>query len=160
MIPIRSNVQTRAALKRRGVGLRARSGVEAALRLAGQVVLYNDDTYTLYRRPARLRLMAGQVVLYNDVINTHNRPDSSRPQAARSRVACANRCGRGHCPLQPHNTDSIGTTCFLRESMCGKKQVLPVTSTLNACRMVSASPRKSSCVPSRSTSVSISSIMS
>ena len=31
MIPTRSNVQTRAAPKRRGVGLRARSGVEAAL---------------------------------------------------------------------------------------------------------------------------------
>ena len=44
-------------------GLHARSGEEAALRLAGQVGLYSDH------------------------INMHNRPDSSRPQAARSRVA-------------------------------------------------------------------------
>ena len=32
MLPTRANVQTRAAPKRRGVGLRARSGVKAALR--------------------------------------------------------------------------------------------------------------------------------
>ena len=52
MLPTRSNVQTRAALKRRGVGLRARSGVEAALRLAGQVGLYCDVTNSHNRRPA------------------------------------------------------------------------------------------------------------
>ena len=40
MLSTRTIVQTRAAPKRRGVGLRARSGVEAALRLAGQVVLH------------------------------------------------------------------------------------------------------------------------
>ncbi len=40
MLPARSIVQTRAAPKRRGVGLHARSGVEAALRLAGRVGLY------------------------------------------------------------------------------------------------------------------------
>ena len=39
------------------------SGEEAALRLAGRVGLYRDD------------------------FNAHKRPDSSRPQAARSRVA-------------------------------------------------------------------------
>ena len=52
MLPTRSNVQTRAALKRRGVGLRARSGVEAALRLAGRVGLYCDHINTYNRRPA------------------------------------------------------------------------------------------------------------
>ena len=52
MLPTRSNVQTRAALKRRGVGLCARSGVEAALRLAGQVGLYCDVTNSHNRRPA------------------------------------------------------------------------------------------------------------
>ena len=51
-----------AAPKRRGVGLCARSGEEAAQRLVGQVGLYCDDSYT------------------------RQRPDSSRPQAARSRV--------------------------------------------------------------------------
>ena len=52
MIPTRSNIQTRAALKRRRVGLRARSGVEAALRLAGRVGLYCDHINTYNRRPA------------------------------------------------------------------------------------------------------------
>ena len=52
MLPTRSNVQTRAALKRRGVGLRARSGVEATLRLAGRVGLYCDVTNSHNRRPA------------------------------------------------------------------------------------------------------------
>ena len=37
--------------------------------------------------------MAGRVVLYKDVTCSLNRPDSSRPQAARSRVVCAKRCG-------------------------------------------------------------------
>ena len=41
---------------------------------------------------AALRLV-GQVVLYRYRPNALNRPDSSRPQAARSRVACAERCG-------------------------------------------------------------------
>ena len=44
-------------------------------------------------RPVRLQFMAGRVGLYRDVIYTHKRPDSSRPQAARSRVACAKRRG-------------------------------------------------------------------
>ena len=52
MLSTRSIVQTRAAPKRRGVGLRARSGVEAALRLAGRVVLYSDHINTYNRRPA------------------------------------------------------------------------------------------------------------
>ena len=38
-------------------------------------------------RPVRLQFMAGRVGLYSDVIYTLKRPDSSRPQAARSRVA-------------------------------------------------------------------------
>ena len=37
--------------------------------------------------------MAGQVGLYSDHTSTHQEPDSSRPQAARSRVARAKRCG-------------------------------------------------------------------
>ena len=52
MLSTRSIVQTRAALKRRGVGLRARSGEEAALRLAGRVGLYSDHINTHNRRPA------------------------------------------------------------------------------------------------------------
>ena len=52
MLSTRTIVQTRAAPKRRGVGLRARSGVEAALRLAGRVVLYSDHINTYNRRPA------------------------------------------------------------------------------------------------------------
>ena len=52
MLSIRTIVQTRAAPKRRGVGLCARSGVEAALRLAGRVVLYSDHINTYNRRPA------------------------------------------------------------------------------------------------------------
>ena len=47
-------------------------------------------------RPARLQFMVGQVGLYEYPINTLNRPDSSRPQAARSRVACAKQCGKPH----------------------------------------------------------------
>ena len=38
-------------------------------------------------RPGRIQFMLGRVVLYSDHINAHKRPDSSRPQAARSRVA-------------------------------------------------------------------------
>ena len=49
-------------------------------------------------RPARVQFMLGRVGLYRDVICTHNRSDSSRPQAVWSRVARAKRCGRGHCP--------------------------------------------------------------
>ena len=44
-------------------------------------------------RPVRLQFMAGRVGLYNDVIYTHQRPDSKRPQALKSRVARAKRCG-------------------------------------------------------------------
>ena len=50
-------------------------------------------------RPCRLQFMAGRVGLYSDVIYAYQRPDSSRFQAAQSRVACAKRSGRGHCPL-------------------------------------------------------------
>ena len=77
MIPTRSSVQTRAAHKRRGVGLRARSGVAVG----------TADT----ERPGRVQFMLGRVVLYSDDTYTLKRPDSSRPQAARSRVACAKR---------------------------------------------------------------------
>ena len=52
MLSTRTIVQTRAAPKRRRVGLRARSGVEAALRLAGRVGLYSDHINTYNRRPA------------------------------------------------------------------------------------------------------------
>ena len=48
-------------------------------------------------RPARLRPMVGRVVLYSDDTNTYNRPDSSRPQAAKSRVARAKRSGCRLC---------------------------------------------------------------
>ena len=89
MISTRTNVQTRAAPKRRGVGLHARSGVDAALR---------PPEYT--ERPARLQFMAGMVGLYNKHTNTHQRPDSKRSQALKSRVACAKRSGRGHCRLR------------------------------------------------------------
>ncbi len=44
-------------------------------------------------RPARVQFMLGRVGLYIDVTYTRQRPDSSRPQAARSRVACAKRSG-------------------------------------------------------------------
>ena len=37
--------------------------------------------------PGRVQFMLGRVGLYSDDFNMHNRPDSSRPQAARSRVA-------------------------------------------------------------------------
>ena len=80
----------RAAPKRRGVGLHAQNDAKAAL--------WPSPRYT--ERPVRLQFMLGQVGLYSDDINTHNRPDSSRPQAAWSRVARAKRCGRGHCPLR------------------------------------------------------------
>ena len=51
-------------------------------------------------RPARVQFMLGRVGLYEYHTYTHQRPDSSRPQAARSRVACAKRCGRPHCGHQ------------------------------------------------------------
>ena len=73
----------RAAPKRRGVGLHAQNDAKAAL--------WPSLRYT--ERPARVQFMLGQVGLYSDDTNTHNRPDSSRPQAARSRVACAKRRG-------------------------------------------------------------------
>ena len=41
--------------------------------------------------------MAGRVVLYNDVIYTLKRPDSKRPQALKSRVACALAEWKPHC---------------------------------------------------------------
>ena len=43
----------------------------------------------------RLQFIAGQVGLYSHPTYTRQRPDSSRPQAARSRVACAKRCECG-----------------------------------------------------------------
>ena len=42
-------------------------------------------------RPARVQFMLGRVGLYSDVTYSHNRPDSKRPQALKSRVACAKR---------------------------------------------------------------------
>ena len=48
-------------------------------------------------RPDRLQFMAGQVGLYKDVINTLNRPDSSRPQAAKSRVDTREAERNRHC---------------------------------------------------------------
>ena len=47
-------------------------------------------------RPARVQFMLGRVGLYKYHTNTLQRPDSSRPQAAWSRVACAKRCGCRH----------------------------------------------------------------
>ena len=44
-------------------------------------------------RPARVQFMLGQVGLYIDVIYAHQRLESKRPQALKSRVACAERCG-------------------------------------------------------------------
>ena len=58
-------------------------------------------------RPAELQFMVRRVLLYRDNTNLLCRPDSSRPQAARSRVACAKRCGCGHCP--PRSGVEAGT---------------------------------------------------
>ena len=44
-------------------------------------------------RPARVQFMLGRVGLYSDDLNACQRPDSKRPQALKSRVACAKRCG-------------------------------------------------------------------
>ena len=41
----------------------------------------------------RLQFMAGQVGLHGDDLNACQRPDSKRPQALKSRVACAKRRG-------------------------------------------------------------------
>ena len=59
-------------------------------------------------RPARVQFMLGRVELYSDDLNACQRPDSKRPQALKSRVArakrcgsrtaAAKRCGSGHCP--------------------------------------------------------------
>ena len=43
-------------------------------------------------RPGRVQFMLGRVGLYSDDTCLHNRPDSKRPQALKSRVACAKRC--------------------------------------------------------------------
>ncbi len=54
-------------------------------------------------RPCRLQFMAGRVVLYSTKFSCFARQQAepaqpaSRPQAARSRVARAKRCGRTHC---------------------------------------------------------------
>ena len=42
-------------------------------------------------RPARVQFMLGRVGLYSDVTYSLQRPDSKRPQALKSRVACAKR---------------------------------------------------------------------
>ena len=39
-------------------------------------------------RPARVQFMLGRVGLYSDDLNACQRPDSKRPQALKSRVAC------------------------------------------------------------------------
>ena len=53
-------------------------------------------------RPARVQFMLGRIGLYEYHTYTHQRPDSSRPQAARSRVACAKRSGvQGIIPCPP-----------------------------------------------------------
>ena len=70
-------------------------------------------------RPARVQFMLGRVGLYSDDLNACQRPDSKRPQALKSRVACAKRCGcrhcrpcakrcgSGHCPPALHGFDFL-----------------------------------------------------
>ena len=60
----------------------------------------------------------------------------------------------------PHRAVSMGMICFLRLMTPGRNRVLSLGSTENALRMASSLPTYSSCVPSSSTSVSISSTMS
>ena len=47
-------------------------------------------------RPARVQFMLGQVGLYSDHISTHERPDSKRPQALKSRVAAREAVWKRH----------------------------------------------------------------
>ena len=61
----------------------------------------------------------------------------------------------------PHSSDSAGTICFLRLTTPLRNRRLPsMLFTLNAWRRISLSPTKTSSVPSRSTSVIMSSTMS
>ena len=102
----RADGKTRPALISRHFPRRSRAGAALLIHPALQCALilsqrtYAPPSPRYTERPDRLQFMAGQVGLYSDHINLHYRPDSSRPQAARSRVACAKRCGRGHCPLR------------------------------------------------------------
>ena len=93
--PTRSNVQTRAARRqRRGVGFqraeRSGSGTAASL---DSLHAAAGLGWCVFAAPS-----PGQVVWPHDRPNTLERPDSKRPQALKSRVACAKRCGSGHCP--------------------------------------------------------------
>ncbi len=89
MMPIHSIVQTQAALKRRGkcgsgtaAGLRARSGVEAALRLAGRVGLYATNISYFARQQVEPAQPASRPKRRGKCGSQHCR-----------RVACAERCG-------------------------------------------------------------------
>ena len=68
-------------------------------------------------RPARVQFMLGRVGLYSDHVNTLQRPDSSRPAAAaRSRVACAKRCGCRHC--RPRAKRCVSGHCLPLDPAC------------------------------------------
>ena len=59
----------------------------------------------------------------------------------------------------PHRADSMGMICFFLDMIRGRKASWSRSSVLKACWKVSSPPTHSTLLPSRSTSVSISSIM-
>ena len=77
-------------------------------------------------RPDRLQFMAGQVGLYSDHINALQRPDSSRPQAARSRVAAREAVWKPHCGRVARakrcgsRTAAASVSRHCRQLLCGR----------------------------------------
>ena len=85
--------------------------------IRGRVRFTRRGETRVQRRLDRLQFMAGQVGLYSDHINTLKRPDSSRPAAAaRSRVACAKRCGCRHC--RPRAKRCVSGHCLPLDPAC------------------------------------------
>ncbi len=97
-VTMRANAQTRAAPKRRGVGVgcasASGSGHCPPSQCAPTSRLEPPTSGAESGWAARQQVEAG-------IARRHNArqcPDSSRPQAARSRVGCASASGSGRCP--------------------------------------------------------------
>lgn len=110
-----------------------------------------DDTLALFSLSA-----------YHSLHGMSREPEAR--EASKSRVngsQSANRQGApGPCAFSyPHRADSMGMICFFLDMIRGRKASWSRSSVLKACWKVSSPPTHSTLLPSRSTSVSISSIM-
>ena len=88
-----ANVQTRTAPKRRGVGLRARSGVEAALRPPRRRPGTRRDLTGSNLWPGK----SGCIAIISAPANVQTR---TAPKRRGVGLHCAAASGRGHCPLE------------------------------------------------------------